>query len=587
MDDHSKVLNTGGDFDVLVVGCGAAGLSAAIAARLQGLSVLILEKQEVIGGAAARSGGQVWVPGNRLARDAGIADTQSAALQYLQHEAGPLFDQQRASAYLEAAPRMIDEYSSGTTEMRFILNPLAADAHPQLPGAAAGGRVVMVPEFDARKLGKRLAQVGSPLKEWTFCGMQIAPGKELNHFFNWYRSFESAKVVATRVARHIRDMVTYGRTTRLVNGQALVARLFKSAIDLGVEIRTRSGVVHLETNAGKVSGALCDIAGQQSRIAARCGVILACGGFPLDLKQRQELQQGPLGTAFMPLAPLGNTGDGLRLALEQGAALDRRLPNALSWTPVSRSGSRVFPHLIDKGKPGFIAVDTKGRRFCNESGPGNDFVRKMAERCTDGPVQAFLIFDHAAMRRWGAGMVRPAPLPYRHHIRSGYLVRGRTLQELARKAGIDVAGLEQTVARFNSFAKGGKDEDFQRGESPADKRNGDPACKPNPALRELTGPLYAIKLHPGDFSTLSGVVVDARCRVLNEDGQPIAGLYAAGNDASSMMGGSNISPGSTLGPALVFGYIAARDISHVDHLDQPTTSGVQLDMRSTCVASLA
>jgi succinate dehydrogenase/fumarate reductase flavoprotein subunit len=167
-------------------------------------------------------------------------------------------------------------------------------------------------------------------------------------------------------------------------------------------------------------------------------------------------------------------------------------------------------------------------------------------------------------------MVRPAPLPYRHHIRSGYLVRGRTLQELAQKAGIEVVGLEQTVARFNGFAKVGKDEEFQRGESPADRRNGDPACKPNPTLRELTGPFYAIKLHPGDFSTLSGLAVDARCRVLNDNGRPITGLYAAGNDASSMMGGSNISPGSTLGPALVFGYIAARGLGHVDRPDEAT-----------------
>jgi succinate dehydrogenase/fumarate reductase flavoprotein subunit len=565
MSAQLQTPSNGTEYDVLVVGCGAAGLSAAIAARLAGLTVLIVEKEAVVGGAAARSGGQVWAPGSTMARDGGSNDSKDAALQYLQHEAGALFDKERAVAYLDAAPRMVDEYSAKTSEMRFVLNPLAGDAHSQLPGAAASGRVLMVPEFDAKRLGDRFAQLAAPLKEWTFLGMQIGPGKELNHFFNWYRSFESAKVVTSRVARLIRDMLTHGRTTRLVNGQALIARLLKSAVDLGAEIQTKTAVIRLTTTAGRVSGALLDVGGRQIPVIARRGVVLACGGFPHDPALRAELQPGPLRHAYLPLAPQGNTGDGLRLALAVGATVDRRLPNALSWTPVSqiktKSGVRLFPHLIDKGKPGFIAVDGKGRRFCNESGPGNDFVRGMAEHASDGSMNAYLIFDHAAMRRWGAGMVRPAPLPFRHHVRSGYLIRGNSVSELARSAGIDTSGLEQTIARFNEFARNGKDADFQRGESPGDRRNGDPECKPNPALRELKrGPFYAIRLHAGDFSTLSGLAVDARCRVLDAAGSPIAGLYAAGNDATSMMGGSNISPGSTLGPALIFGYMAAQDL---------------------------
>jgi succinate dehydrogenase/fumarate reductase flavoprotein subunit len=566
MNSQLQMPPSGSECDVLVIGAGAAGLSAAIAARVAGATVLVVEKEGVVGGAAARSGGQIWAPGSKIARAGGVVDSTEAALQYLQNEAGALFDRERALAYLDAAPRMVDEYSAKTTEMRFVLNPLAGDAHPNLPGAAASGRVLMAPEFDARKLGRRLGQLAAPLKEWTFLGMQIGPGKELNHFFNWYRSFESARVVASRVARLGRDLLTHRRTTRLVNGQALVARLFKSAIDLGIEIRTGTPVVRLTTVAGRVTGALLDIGGQHIEVSARRGVVLACGGFPHDPTRRKELQAGPLRHAYVPLAPKGNSGDGVRLALEVGAVVDRRLPNALSWTPVSqiktRSGVRVFPHLIDKGKPGFIAVDTKGHRFCNESGPGNDFVRRMAERASDDSVSAYLVFDHAAMRRWGAGMVRPAPLPFRHHLRSGYLMRGRTIRDLARSAGIDESGLEQTIVRFNQFARTGKDADFQRGESVADKRNGDPACKPNPALRELNrGPFYAIRLDAGDFSTLSGLAVDERCRVLDDAGRPITGLYAAGNDATSMMGGSNISPGSTLGPALVFGYIAARDLT--------------------------
>jgi succinate dehydrogenase/fumarate reductase flavoprotein subunit len=305
-------------------------------------------------------------------------------------------------------------------------------------------------------------------------------------------------------------------------------------------------------------------------VVARCGVILACGGFPHDYARRQLLYpHHPAEHEHYSNAPSANSGDGLRLAEEVGGVVER-LPNPAVWYPTSRVVYRDgsvghLAHLLERGKPGVMAVTKLGRRFANEALNYHDFVQAMfAAREPGGPVIAFYVCDHRALRRYGLGAARPWPLPFRQYLRSGYLKRGRTVEELARQAGIDAPGLVQTVAGYNEGAKTGRDSEFHKGENAYDRSQGDPRQMPNPCVAPLvSAPLYAVEIRPGDLATFTGLRTDASARVLNQNGDPIPGLYAVGNDQVSVFGGAYPGGGATLGPAMTFGFIAARSIAAV------------------------
>lgn len=554
--------------DALVIGSGAGGLSSAISAKLEGLDVLIVEKGERFGGTTARSGGMMWVPGNSLAKKDGIADSREAALSYVQAEAGNMYDEARVSAYLDAAPLMIDEYAERTSAMRFVSSDFVADNHQHLPGAVLTGRTVTVPVFDGRELGKELRNLAKPLGSLTFLGMMIQPGAELNHFMNAFKSWKSFRFVAARMAGRLRDAIFWGRSTRLTNGNALAGRLAKSALDLGVPIWCSTSAKRLLTESGRVVGAVVEREGRTVEIRARYGVVLATGGFPHDKERRRNLSPfWPEGAGAYALGAEQNVGDGMTMGESVGGKVEDRLFNTVSWTPVSRTTGRdgkpvLFPHGFDRTKPGFIAVTRKGRRFANETAIGNDFIRAMMAECEGGPVEGFLLCDHKAIRKFGNGLVRPAPVPMTRHLRSGYLIKGNTLRELAAKAGIDADALEAEVKRYNAFAETGVDLDFKKGGNELERRSGDPQQKPNPNVGPLShAPFYAVKLLPGDFSTLAGLRTDAQARVIDAQGRVIPGLYAAGNDNSTMAGGNSPSGGFTLGPAMTFGFIAGRHLA--------------------------
>jgi succinate dehydrogenase/fumarate reductase flavoprotein subunit len=559
------------DCDLLVIGSGAAGLAAAITARLLGLEVLVVEKEMRFGGSTARSGGMAWVPCNLLAVAAGVDDTLDAALRYIEAEAGPLFHRARAEAYLTNGPAMAKTFHENTSAVRFVRTDAVSDNHQHLPGARASGRTITVPPFDGRLLKGRLRDLASPLPDLTFLGMQIQPGRELTHFFNCFNSFASFSFVVKRIGAHVLDILRYGCTTRLANGNALAARLARSAFDLGAPLWLNTRAAALTVQAGRVCGATVDRGQERVMIAARLGVVLAAGGFPHDTERRSRASpMGSLGAGVYSLAPPGNVGDGLRLAEAVGGCTEDRMPNTVSWTPVSKVTGRgrpdtLFPHGFDRNKPGFVAVTRHGARFVNEAAVGNDFIRAMVQACLTDPVEGFLITDHATLRRYGMGIVRPAPAPLRGHLRSGYLLRGRTYAELAQQCGIDAHRLQQTLARFNRDAAAGVDTEFARGTTEPERRNGDPKCRPNPCLATVaSAPFYAVKLLPGDFSTLGGLRTDEHARVLDAEDQPILGLYAAGNDSVSMFGGNSAAGGATLGPALTFGYIAALHAARLD-----------------------
>jgi succinate dehydrogenase/fumarate reductase flavoprotein subunit len=554
--------------DVLVVGSGAAGMAAAVTARHRGLDVLIVEKEPRFGGTTARSGGWLWIPGTSLARAYGICEAPDAARTYLRHEAGNNFDAARVDAFLAAGPEAVDFFTTQTA-VRFDMPLVFPDYHAEAPGGAQGGRSMVARPFDAGELGSHIKNLGAPLPELTVFGMMLGSGKEIIHFMRATRSLTSAIYVAKRLSRHLMDVLRHGRGMTLTNGNALAGRLAKSAFDLNVPLWLSSPVSELIIEDGAVRGAIVARDGRTIRVRARRGVVLACGGFPHDVARRKAMfRHAPTGAEHFSPGPVGNTGDGLRLAEAAGGRVEDRLPNAAAWVPVSltrrKDGSRgVMPHFIDRAKPGVIAVTREGRRFTNEGDSYHDFVQAMMKVAKpDEEIATFLICDHRTLRKYGLGCVPPFPMPLGHHLRTGYLMRGATIEALAAQAGIDPKGLADAISGFNTTAAEGRDPAFGKGSRAYNRYQGDALHGPNPCVAPITdGPFYAIKMVIGDLGTYAGIVTDADARALDANGRVIPGLYAAGNDMASIMGGNYPGAGITLGPALTFGYIAGRHLA--------------------------
>lgn len=556
------------DTDVLVVGSGAGGLSAAVTAAHRGLTAIVAEKAAVYGGTTARSGGWMWVPCNPLAAAAGMEDSKADARRYLQHEAGNHFNADTVDAFLDNAPKMV-EFFQKNTALQFDLGPQFSDYHPDSPGARTGGRSIVASAFDARALGPEVKRLRQPLDELTFVGMMIGSQRELLHFFNVTRSIKSAGYVAFLLARYMRDMATHRRAMRLTNGNALVGRLAKSAFDRGVTIWTSTPVVEILREGARVTGAIVDTPEGRTRVNARKGVVLAAGGFPQDVARRKALfPHAPTGQEHWSPAPPENTGDGIRLGEAVGGEAIQGYPNAAAWCPVSlvprKDGTfGTFPHFIDRGKPGVIGVLRNGKRFTNEANSYHDYVQAMVAATPKGErPESWLIADHPTLRRYGLGFVKPFPVPLSSVLNNGYLKRGRTLRELATAIGVDGAALEATVARVNETATQGHDPDFGKGSNTYNRYLGDATVTPNPCIGKIAqGPFYAVKLVPGDLGTFAGLKINGSGQVLGENGQTIAGLYASGNDTASIMGGNYPGGGITLGPALTFGFIIGNHLA--------------------------
>lgn len=542
-------------YDVLVIGAGAGGLAAAVTAAHYGLRVIVAEKAPVIGGTTAWSGGWLWVPMNPLAREAGIVEDIDVPLEYLAAEIGNRAQTPALRAYLEIAPEMVGFFRD-RTEVDWVAGNTIPDFHTS-PGAAQGGRSVCAAPYDGRKLGDALTLLRPPLAPATIYGMALAAGADMGRFFNWYRSPANAIYVARRLAHHGVDLLRKGRSTQLTGGNALVARLLRSALDLGIEFRTEAPATALRMEGGKVTGA--SLGGQE--VHATRGVVLAAGGFPHDRARIAKLfDHAPGGTGHHSAAPPTNTGDGLSLGEAAGGRVAEDFVHPGAWAPVSLvpngNGMDRFPHLVDRAKPGIIAVGPDGNRFVNEADSYHDFMKALF---ASGGRHAWIVADARARRRFGLGAAKPWPFPDRPHLASGYLKRAPTLGALAAEIGVPEEALSATVARFNAGAAQGADPAFHRGESAYNRIQGDAFQRPNPALAPLVRPpFYAVRVVPGSLGTFAGLKTDARARVLDETGAPIPGLHAVGNDAASIFGGNYPSGGITLGPAMTFGYIAGR-----------------------------
>lgn len=554
--------------DVLIVGSGAGGLATAITARKHGLDVVVIEKEPFFGGTTAFSGGVLWIPGNPHAEAAGIADAREEVRTYLRAELGNFYDEAAVEAFLDAGPRML-AFFERETEAKFVLSGYP-DYHPNAPGGALRGRSVTAAPYDASRLGKEIARLRPPLATITFIGMMFnSSNEDLKHFFKATRSLRSALYVARRLASHAKDLAVHRRGVQVTSGNALVARLAKTALDLGIPILTETPAEGLLVEGEAVRGARVRTGGRERRVLARRGVVLACGGFPHDAERVAEAYPHVArGGEHLSPTPAANTGDGIRMAEAAGGRFEIRFPNAAAWMPVSKvplGGGRTgaFPHLVDRYKPGIIAVNRRGQRFANEADSYHDTGAAMI-RDGEGADETgcWLICDHATIRKYGLGHAKPAPVPVGLYVRNGYLRTGRTLAALAREAGIDADGLEATVRTYNEGAARGEDPAFGRGTSAFNRFLGDPDHRPNPNVAPIgRGPYYALRLVMGDLGTFDGLATDTVGRVLAATGEAVPGLYAVGNDRASVMGGHYPGAGITLGPIMTFGYITGRHLA--------------------------
>jgi succinate dehydrogenase/fumarate reductase flavoprotein subunit len=549
--------------DLLVVGAGAGGMTAALAGALHGLRVLLCEKTEMVGGITATSAGTLWIPGSSQSLRAGVPDSVEEARRYLAAIAGTEWPDDRRDSFLATGPAMLDALEA-RTPLRFI----AAKEHPdylgQYPGAAFGGCALGPPPFDGRRLGADFARIRPPRADFMVLGGMMVAKSDVAPLVRPFASMAAFRHAAGLLLRHGMDRLRHRRGTRLVMGNALVAWLFHALRERKVPIRFGSSLTELIANAGRVAGAVVRTGDGNRRIAATRGVVLATGGIGWNKALRERLL--PAAGRALSLAPEGNTGDGLDAALRIGGSLDEHHASPAFWMPCSilrRADvtSSVFPHIVlDRAKPGLLAVDAAGRRFVNEADSYHDFVQGMLR--DDKATPAYLICDRAFIREHGIGLVHPGTRDLRPFLKAGYLIQGDTPAALARAAGIEAAGLEASVAAYGRFATTGVDEDFGRGSSVLNRFNGDPGTTPNPCLRPLgPGPYFAVEVWPADLASSVGLRTDGDARVLDGQGRALEGLYACGNDMASVMRGHYPGPGTTIGPAMVFAWRAVQHAS--------------------------
>ncbi len=535
------------EFDLLVLGSGAAGLTAALVASVEGAQVLLLESTSRIGGTSARSSGTVWIP---PAEDA-------AAASYLDALVGDKADRALRQAFLAAGPEMV-EWLEKHAGMVFRPYPEHPDYRQELPGAARGLRPLEPPEFDGRLLGSEFERLGWPLRElMLFGGMMVTRG-EAARLLRAGRSIDGTLLGARLVLRFLADRLRYPRGTRLVLGNALVARLFRALLDRSVPVWCEAVTERLIAD-GKVHGAVVHHGGKHIRVHARRGVVLAGGGFPASAALRERHFRAPV--ARHTSAYEGCVGDTLQLGQEAGGSLGPSGEDNAFWFPGSiatrADGSlAVYPHIVlDRGKPGLVAVGESGRRFTDEAASYHEFTRAMYRTAN---IPAWLVCDRRFVWKYGLGMIRPKTPSLRRYIASGYLHVADTLEGLAERIGIDAGGLADTVRRHNDFARTGVDPDFGKGGNAYDLANGDAAHKPNPCLGPIDrAPFCAVQVEPTPLGTSLGLRTDVNAQVCDASGRPIPGLYAVGNDMQSPMGGEYPGAGAQLGTGMTFGYLAA------------------------------
>ncbi len=548
--------------DLLVAGAGPAGMTVALVASLEGLDAIVCEKADQVGGTGATSAGTLWIPGNSQNRKAGFEDSAEEAAKYLDQLIGDDRSSAHRRIYLCDGPKVID-YLEEKTEVKFLPCGEHPDYRNNLAGAAVEGRAIIPDNFDGRLLGKDFLRVRPPISEFMLMGGMMVGKVDIINLLGRFKSFAAFRHSAIIVTRYLLDRLRFRRGTRLVMGNALVARLFYSLKKRDVPVLFESPIEEFVWEDGAVIGAVLQTPDGEKRVRARKGVVLSTGGFARNPKYREAFMPRP--TPPYSMAPDSNTGDGFALADAAGAGIDTSGQGAGFWSPVSvttrADGTQgLYPHLaMDRAKPGLVAVNAAGRRFVNEAVSYHDFVEAIyRSHETVDTMPAWLICETAFVTKYGLGAIHPETSDLSKHVADGYITKAASLEQLASKTGVDPDGLADTVARHNGFARTGIDEDFGKGDLELNRFNGDPSQSPNPCLGPIeNGPFVAMAVWPAEIACSVGISTDPSGRVLDFEGQPITGLYAGGNDMGSLMSGSYPGPGTTLGPAVVFGWRTA------------------------------
>lgn len=555
------------DFDVVVLGAGAAGMTAALVAAIEGLRTLLIERSSQIGGTTALSSGSVWIPDNPQQRRFGISEDAAAARAYLDALVGARAERALREAFLAAGPEML-AYLESRADVGFQMYRHSPDYRQELPGAAAGGRPLEPLPFDGRTLGQNFDRVRAPIPELTFFGGMMVTRGEAARLLRMALSWDSFVLGLRSIARYAADRLRYRRGTRLVLGNALAARLYKNLLDRRVPVWFEARTSRLVTEAGRVCGLTVERDGAHVLVRARRGVVLAGGGFPANKALRERYLPKPVAQYFAAFE--GCVGETLQLALDAGACLGPEGEDNALWFPSSialrKDGSTaVYPHIVlDRSKPGLVAVNSAGRRFVDEAASYHEFTRAMyrshREVCT---IPAWLVCDRRFVRKYGLGMIRPLTPVLKRHVDCGYLHVAQSVRRLAQQIGVDPEGLADTIHKQNQYARTGVDPEFGKGGNSYDLGNGDPAHKPNPCLGPIEKPPFcAVAVLPTPLGTSLGLRTNAHGQVCGLSGEPIPGLYACGNDMHSVMGGEYPGAGAQLGLAMTFGYLVARHAAH-------------------------
>jgi 3-oxosteroid 1-dehydrogenase len=554
--------------DVLVVGSGGGGMTAALTADASGLQTLVVEKSPHFGGSTALSGGGIWVPGAPAQRREGYSPDPEAVVGYLRRITDGLVTEARLRQYVESSPRMLEFLEGLSLWLEFVWKPGYADYYPELPGGSELGSTINVPAIDLRKLGSDEQQLLQPLA-LAPRGIWLGP-KELRAFYRIRQSWAGKGVLLKLISRMVRARVFGERMAAI--GQSLAARLRLAMKERGIPLWLDSPMLELLTDAhGTVTGAAVHRDGKTQRIGARHGVILATGGFDHDLAWRKEHQPvlGQEGQDWSFGNP-ASTGDGIRAGQKLGAATD--LLDEAWWFPaIQWPDGRMQFMLNERMMPAQFIVNGEGKRFINEAAPYMDFGHAMIEGQKSGVthIPCWLITDHRSFNRYVVGGHLPipkipgAPVPTGRKVpaawlESGVVKAGSSWDELAAKIDVPPARLRDTAVRFNALARKGHDDDFNRGDSVYDNYYGDHTL-PNPNLYPLGDPpYYAFRIVLGDLGTSGGLLTDEHAQVLRPDGSVVPGLYAVGNVSAAVMGRSYAGAGATIGPAMTFGFVAAK-----------------------------
>ncbi len=531
--------------DVVVVGSGGAGLMAALTAQDHGAQTIVLERSPLIGGTTAVSGGGLWIPNNHLMPQLGIADSPDEALEYCLRLSAGATPPHLLATFVHYAPIMA-RYLEQKTPLRLSVW-MSPDYYPHLPGGKAGGR-----SLEPHPLPKGILGPWAP---------RLRPAPIFFLPLTLEEMISSRALVGGRLPLDL--LVQRMEEGMITMGNALVAGLLKGCLDLGVRFLLDTRALSLLREGHRVTGVRASQHGQEITVRARRAVVLACGGFEWNESLMHSFSSLPIQ---IPTSPPVNEGDGLLMAMEVGADLGNLYsswgtPCALvpgeeyEGRPLARlvTGERILPHTI--------LVNRHGRRFVNEASPYHDLNKAFAEFDPTAyglrNVPCWAIMDAQFRAKYPILTTLPGdPDPH-------WLVRADSLQELAQKTGIDPQGLRDTVHRWNEFAKAGHDREFGRGQSPYERWVGDPTA-PHPNLGTIERPpFYALPLHIASAGTKGGPRTNERGQVLNVRGQPIPGLYAAGNTMASVAGPGYFGGGGTIGLALTWGYLcglhAARE----------------------------